>query len=83
MPARDWNLQPDGNVYLPQISGWRVEGMGLHIGIQLKTGPVPQTLLSDQSQRFQAALTPSQARKLARHLLVAADKMEDVAKGTG
>lgn len=78
--AQEWNLEPDGNVRLPEIRGWRTAGMGVGIGLQLRTGPRPGGL-KEQLEYFQVALSSDQARRLAQALVDAADKTDARLKG--
>ena len=81
MAGEHWNLQPNGNVYMPVIKGFRTAGIGSHVGLQIRTGPLPENAPMPDSTIFQVGLTPDQARQVADKLRAAADKVE--AKGRG
>ena len=83
MAGERWNLQPDGNVYLPVIKGFRTGGIGAHVGLQIRTGPLPENATMADPTVFQVGLTPDQARQVADKLRAAADRVENEARVEG
>lgn len=81
MTASDWNLEADGNVWIPRVKQFHVSGMGLALGIRISTGPVPDGL-KGQPETLQVGLSTTQARELAALLLGAADTLDQKLGGT-